>query len=690
MKKEFRSILLGVVLCTITVMTVSAQKFVHPGINQTPDDMVFMKKQVLAGEQPWKDAFDQLKSRTDLSVAITPFAHVKRGPYGKPNIGGGELERNAHLAYDCALLWYITGNKAYAEKAIEILNAWSPVLWDFDFNDAKLIAGITGHYLCNAGEILKYTKSDWLPKDIDSFTDMMMTVYYPLLRYYFPNANGNWNGMIIQTILSLGIFTDNREMFNNAVDIALHSPINGGIFKYVYPSGQCQESMRDQAHVQLGLGEFAGAARVAYTQGVDLLSAGNNRLALGFEYTSKFLLGETPQCYGTISDRSKRISTNNENYDYIYHHYTLKGISVPYTKRIADSIRTKSPVNALIAFRAPAPGQVSPKPVPLKISTIAYPAGALDKVSVTPPEGSVYVEPGKSLQDALKSVAGTGKWVVAKAGVHTFIETLRIPSGVTLAGEGLGTILFLDPASGLRDAIVNEEPFMHDVTIRDLVIDGNSKLDRGTDPNSTRSYRNSANRGGILFQANKEGEMKNIELINITVQNCTFNGVFLSGITGLKVTCCDFNENGSNVVPGPKLQHNLLITHCSNIYVTDSRLDTSPYGSGVAFDHCSSAKVVNCEVARNGYYGILISESNNISVEGSLIEASDRSGIMVEYLFKGCDYINISKNIIQFNNGYGIESYGVMRLLNTENTFAGNGNQEAQYKISPEKYIIMK
>jgi hypothetical protein len=41
------------------------------------------------------------------------------------------------------------------------------------------------------------------------------------------------------------------------------------LFKYIYPSGQCQETARDQAHVQLGLGEFAGAAQVAYTQGVD-------------------------------------------------------------------------------------------------------------------------------------------------------------------------------------------------------------------------------------------------------------------------------------------------------------------------------------------------------------------------------------------------------------------------------------
>ena len=60
------------------------------------------------------------------------------------------------------------------------------------------------------------------------------------------------------------------------------SKSNGGITKYVYPSGQCDENARDQGHTQLGLGYFARAARVAWNQGVDLWGAADNRLALGF------------------------------------------------------------------------------------------------------------------------------------------------------------------------------------------------------------------------------------------------------------------------------------------------------------------------------------------------------------------------------------------------------------------------
>lgn len=686
MKKAARTPALIIFLFTAMPFLVSAQKFIHPGIDQTLSDMAYMKKQVMEGNQPWKDGFERLKKNTDLTMPVKPFAHVQRGPYGRPNIGGGELSQNANMAYDCAILWYITDNKSYAVKAIEILNAWSPVLQDFDYNDAKLLAGWTGHMLCNAAEILRYTNSGWQSKAIDSFTNMLMTVYYPLLRDYYPQANGNWDGAIIHSILSIAIFTDNYKMFKNAIDHFLHGPVNGSIFKYIYPSGQCQESCRDQGHVQLGIGEFAGAARVTYTQGVDLFSIGNNRIALGYEYTASFLLGEKPQCYGVISERSKNL---RDDYEYVFLHYASKGINLHYTKMAADSVRSKASRSILTAFRVPGEKPIQNQNLP-KVSTIGYPAGALKKAEVQPPAGSVVVAPGQSIQDALNAVAGTGKWVIVSRGIHTFQSTLKIPGGVTLSGEGIETILFLDPASGLRDAVVNAEPNLHDVTIRDLVIEGSAKTDPGTDPNSSRSFRNPGNRGGIMFLANKGDELKNISLINLTVRNCTYNGVFINGASNINIISCNFDECGSSVVPGPRLQHNLLLTHCSGITVKDSRLDTSPYGSGIALDHCGDAKITSCEIARNASYGVLIAESNNISLSGNLIEANDRNGVMLEFLYKGSENIKVNNNYIQFNNGYGLESFATRRIEVSNNNYTGNGTSEVQQNISDEKFIVMQ
>ncbi|MDP3180667.1 MAG: right-handed parallel beta-helix repeat-containing protein [Bacteroidota bacterium] len=688
MDRKFSSIILLVLISILfSPEYILAQKFIHPGIDMTSSDLEYMKKQVLAGEQPWKDAFERLKTSTNLQFEIKPFTHVLRGPYGKPNIGGDDLRTGSELAYNCALMWYITNDKTYAQKAIEIINAWSPVLWDFDYNDAKLLAGWTGHMLCNAAEILKYTDSGWQQKDIDRFNEMLMAVYYPLMRFYYPQANGNWDGAIIHSILAIAIFTDNREMFSNAIDHFLHAPVNGSLFKYIYPSGQCQESMRDQGHVQLGLGEFAGAAKVAFTQGVNLFSIANNRLALGYEYTSQFLMGKTPHCYGKISDRAKNL---RDDFEYVYRHYTATGIEVPFTKQAADSIRPKASRSVLTAFRAPSGKELKKQGSPLP-SPIAFPAGAMENALSKASGNVIRVKPGRSIQEALNQTAGKNGWVVATAGLHKLPATLKIPSGVTLSGEGLATVLFLDPASGVRDAITNADDDMHDVILCDLVIEGATDPDPGSDPNSRRSYRSTANRGGIIFLGQHEEQMKNITLRNITVKNCTYNGVFISGAKNLNILCCDFNENGASVVPGPRLQHNLLLTHCSNISIKDSRMDTSPHGCGIAFTNCTDTSVANCELARNAWFGMLVTESKNISISGSLIEANDRSGIMVQYLYRGSENVSISNNLIHYNNGFGVEAYSGKNIKSAKNSFAGNGKDlKSNEKIVEEKYLIMQ
>lgn len=677
------------VLASILVICISsqslAQNFIHPGIDQAKADLEYMKEQVLQGEQPWRDAFDRLKEKTNLDFEIVPFAHVLRGPYGRPNIGGNDLSSGSSLAYDCALLWYITGEKMYAEKAIEILNAWSPVLWDFDYNDAKLLAGWTGHQLCNAAEILRYTDSGWKQKDINRFSQMLMTVYYPLMRFYYPQANGNWDGAIIHSILAIAIFTDNREMFDNGIDHFLHGPVNGSIFKYIYPSGQCQESMRDQAHVQLGLGEFAGAARIAFTQGVDLFSIADNRIALGYEYTAQFLMGETPHCYGPISERAKKL---RDDYEYVYRHYTSLGLEMPYTKMAADSVRQNATHSVLTAVRVPVAKSVKLKGAP-KPGKIAFPAGAMEQAGVKISGTVVEVKPGESLQVAIDEATKNGGWVIATKGVHTLPTTLKIPSGITLSGEGLETVLILDPASGVRDAIVNEEADMYDVTICDLVIEGGTKIDRGTDPNSSRSYRSSSSRGGIMFLGQTEGQMKNIKLLNLTVRNCTYNGVFISGAEKVMIDNCDIDESGSSVVPGPKLQHNLLLTHCSNVIVRNSRLDTSPHGCGIALNSCSNTEISACEIARNAFYGLLITECLGVLVTGNLIEGNDRSGVMVEYLYQGSKDVEVSNNLIHYNGGFGLESYAATKLKSEKNSYAGNGSSNEQEKVSDDKFIIM-
>jgi len=94
-------------------------------------------------------------------------------------------------------------------------------------------------------------------------------------RFFYRGQRKLGMRLIINTLLCIGIFTDNHAIFNTAAERYYRGPGNSGITKYIYPNGQIQETTRDWDHVQLGIGEFAKAAQVAWTQGLDLYGATN-------------------------------------------------------------------------------------------------------------------------------------------------------------------------------------------------------------------------------------------------------------------------------------------------------------------------------------------------------------------------------------------------------------------------------
>ena len=661
--------LISILLWSVTIPgQLHAQAFRHPGIYQSAHDFTELKRRIEARQSPWIDAFQRLKAAADTTFIIRPAAHVMRGPYGKPNIGGEDLRKGAEMAYHCALIWQMTGERKYAEKSIAILNAWSATLQDFDFNDAKLIAGLTGHVFCNAAEILRHSPSGWSTADQGAFTRMLRTAYYPVLRYYYPQANGNWNGAIIQSLLAIAIFTDDRPLFDEAIDNFLHAPVNGSLFKYFYPSGQCQETTRDQGHVQLGVGQFAGAAQIAYTQGVDLFRIAGARMALGYEYSASVLMGVRPFAYGVISERAMEL---RDDFEYVYRHYEAMGVSLPWTKKCADSIRLRAHRSVLTAVRKwQRPAMDYPKPV---ISMIGYPAGALDAPAYPPPASWLVVEPGASVQAAVDAAVSSGRAVLLKKGVHKLSETLRLKSGLTILGEGLGTILFLDPSSASRDLISNQGDSLHDVLISDLVLECSNRTEVPSDPNSNRSFRGGWNRGGIILRTEKKGAIRNLTLQHVTVRNATYNGVLINGADKVSIRNCDFNENGGSVVPGPRLQHNLLISHSRNISITNCRLSTSPAGCGLALDHCEDLNISGCEISRNGWDGILVAETRDLRITGNLIEANDRHGLNAEWLHDGSTGLTVTGNRIQYNAGHGIHASAVKAWSASDNKMEGNG-----------------
>jgi hypothetical protein len=266
---------------------------------------------------------------------------VERGANNHPNVGGTEFVRDAGAAYAHALQWCLTQKEKHAQKAVEILNAWSRMLKKVIGHDTKLLIGMVGVQLCNAAELLRHTYTGWLKPDQERFETLLREILYPPIKDFFPAANGNWDASMIQTILAMGIFLDDRGMFDRAVDYYTKGEGNGAIRNYVNATGECQESGRDQAHTQMGLGFLGCACEMAWKQGVDLYGVADNRLALGFEYTAKYNLGhdvpyepygsiDGKYLYKTISDKARgRFAPIYERI--VYHYQDRKKIDMPHS-----------------------------------------------------------------------------------------------------------------------------------------------------------------------------------------------------------------------------------------------------------------------------------------------------------------------------------------------------------------------
>ena len=206
-----------------------------------------------------------------------------------------------------------------------------------------------GYKYCNAAELLKHTWDGWPRKDQARFETMLREIFYPIIKDFYPSANGNWDASMLQTMLAMGVYLDDRSMFDRGAQYYLNGKGNGAVRNYFKPSGQCQETGRDQAHTQMGLGFLACTCEVAWNQGIDLYGAYDSRLLKGYEYTAKYNLGfDVPyEPYRSFEGRYhyKKISDESRGrlqaiYEKVLNHYgNRKGLQPEYTRQIVMKLR---------------------------------------------------------------------------------------------------------------------------------------------------------------------------------------------------------------------------------------------------------------------------------------------------------------------------------------------------------------
>ncbi|CAJ0802090.1 hypothetical protein LMG19083_03677 [Ralstonia psammae] len=345
----------------------TVQSFTHPGLLHTEADFARMRTKVAANASPWVDGWNVLtaNNHTSLTRNPNPQTAIYRGNDGVHAENYSILYNDVAAAYACALRWKVSGDTAYADKAVQYLDAWSSTLTVIGGDsNADLAAGIYGYEFANAGEIMR-SYSGWSASGLAAFQALMRNVFYPINHDFLNRHNGteithywaNWDLCNVASVLAIGVLCDDADLFNEAITYFKLGAGNGCIEQavyYVHPGylGQWQETGRDQGHNTLGIALGGAICEMAWNQGVDLYGYDNNRFLAGAEYVAKANLIQSGTTFYTVPyvtyqnvDVTQSVfatggqGTIRPCWALVANHYiNRKGLAAPYSQQFANQI----------------------------------------------------------------------------------------------------------------------------------------------------------------------------------------------------------------------------------------------------------------------------------------------------------------------------------------------------------------
>lgn len=333
------------------VIAATASAFEHPGISYTAADIERMRAYIAAGQQPYASAFEALKASGYSTLNVTAS---NRGTTIKEGKFNGTVGVDGRRAHDLALMWQLTGDKRYADKAVEYLNANSYYTNTSSRGTGPLDNGKV-YLLIEAAELMR-DYPGWKAADRQRFADMLVhpgysdtedmwasnasydddandVTFYWNIQNFDASRHGNQGLFAARAMMAMGIFLDNRKMYDRAcryilgmphrpddlpyvsgppqtnrnkpvteqcTDYMTVYPLTGRddttedygydeqLQYYIYPNGQSQESCRDQSHALVGVFMLVDIAEMAWNQGDDIYGALDRRLLTGIEWSMRY------------------------------------------------------------------------------------------------------------------------------------------------------------------------------------------------------------------------------------------------------------------------------------------------------------------------------------------------------------------------------------------------------------------
>lgn len=290
-------------LFSLLLVAPRASSFLHPGILVTDADISRIKSKLELNLDPWQSSWDKLT--TIPYGQPTYINHAVSSIYRNTANGVTEnaelLWHDAAAAVNLGLRWRVEGDVQYAETAAAILTAWGEKLEKLDDGDDQyLTAGLQGHQLANAAELIR----DYTPfaqSGMATFTAMFERLFLAKNLFFLNHEDGsehnvkhffaNWELCNMASVMAFGILTDNSTLFDFAVEYFKTGSGNGGINNCISnlvaepgtgnTIGQPQEAGRDQGHTGLDFQMLGVVAQQAWNQGEDLYGFNDSRILQG-------------------------------------------------------------------------------------------------------------------------------------------------------------------------------------------------------------------------------------------------------------------------------------------------------------------------------------------------------------------------------------------------------------------------
>ena len=301
----------------------SAQAMKHPGVLISRQQLDFVKRQVKAKKEP---IYSQYQKAVASQYAVLDYkllgppetGIIDCGAYSKPDHGCHAEDVDASAAYLQAVLWWITRDHRYAANAIRIMNAYSQKMKGYTNANTHLQAAWSAEMWPRAGEIIRHSNAGWKRKDVQAFSDMLTKINLPLIRDGAPRNTGNWELSMIEGMMGIAVFTDDRALLNHAEEMwrkrvpsyFYNAKLDGDHPNALVPitregwfgqttfdettNGVAAETCRDLGHTGYALSATMAAAETAHIQGDKLFEDEESRLIGTLEFHAHLLLKKDP------------------------------------------------------------------------------------------------------------------------------------------------------------------------------------------------------------------------------------------------------------------------------------------------------------------------------------------------------------------------------------------------------------